>query len=596
MNEVDSRANDAYRNPTNIEYISSRKRQVLRWWPAAILVALIFALPWIPNLFETAPLPVMMVSFMGPGVVGVLVLLWWLFASRAGVWEKLFGLVGVVLIAGVAIRLLHDSMQGMGATIHVVPAGAAALAIPLILLAAQPKFRLPVALACSALAFGYWDLIQSKGVTGRFIAELDWRWNATPEQEYIASLKSRKSPNVESPVGEPSAFDAKSAEWSNFRGPLRDGRQTAVMLEEDWKASPPKLLWQVPIGPAWSSFTVAKYRLFTQEQRGENEAVVCLDAQTGNATWVYEWPSRFWEAVGGAGPRGTPTIADEGLFALGANGALLCLDPTTGKLIWQTDLRKDAAREPPTWGFSASPLVTSGLAIVHAGGKGDLGILAYEVATGQKKWSLPSGDHSYSSPHLATLCGVTGVLMETNAGLQFLDAIAGRQLWQYDWPVQQYRALQPLVVGDTVLLASVLGDGTRRLKVERDGDAWKVEQMWMSRDLKPDFNDFVVHKGFLYGFDGNIFCCTDLSTGKRRWKRGRYGNGQVVLLPGADQLLIVSETGDLVLIRADSEKLVELGNSPAIKGKTWNHPVVVGDRVYVRNAAQAACYQVAVKK
>lgn len=291
----------------------------------------------------------------------------------------------------------------------------------------------------------------------------------------------------------------------------------------------------------------------------------------------------------------TPTIAEEGLFAFGANGDLICLNAKSGVRVWQVNVKKDAERDPPAWGFSSSPLVTNGLAIVHAGGKGDKGIFAYDAKDGTLKWSAPSGDHSYSSPQLATFFGTTGVLLESNSGLQFLDPILGSVLWEHLWPSQNYRALQPLVVGNKVLIASTLGDGTRCVEVLREGDTWKVKENWTSRDLKPDFNDFVEHKGFLYGFDGNIFCCTDLATGKRKWKRGRYGNGQVLLLPDADQLLIASETGELVLLKADGEKHIELAKSPAIQGKTWNHPVVIGNRVYIRNAEEAACFEMTLR-
>ena len=112
--------------------------------------------------------------------------------------------------------------------------------------------------------------------------------------------------------------------------------------------------------------------------------------------------------------------------------------------------------------------------------------------------------------------------------------------------------------------------------------------------MKPDFNDFVVHKGFLYGFDNNIFACVDLRDGKRKWKRGRYGNGQVLLLPGADQLLVISEQGELILVRATPDKPTELARYDALSGRTWNHPVVVGDRLYVRNSEEAACFELAI--
>ena len=185
--------------------------------------------------------------------------------------------------------------------------------------------------------------------------------------------------------------------------------------------------------------------------------------------------------------------------------------------------------------------------------------------------------------------------MATNAGLQFVSAKDGSKIWQFDAPSDNYRTLQPLVLGNSVLVADSLGDGTKRITVSRVDEEWQIQLDWASRDMKPDFNDFIEYQGNLYGFDGSIFGSVDMATGKRNWIKGRYGNGQIRLLSDSGQLLLTSETGDLVLLRADPKSLVELAKFPAIEGKTWNHPVLVGNRVYIRNAEQAACYELQVR-
>jgi len=563
--------------------------QSLRWWPAAILVVAMVLLRKLPDLFEAPSLGVYMLGFMGPAGLGILILLWWVVASRASWKEKLIGFVAVSIIGLVTSLLCHFTMQGMSVMIFLIPYGFAAFAVPLIVLANQPALRLPVALISSVIGFGYWDLLQSEGVSGKFVADLSWRWESTAEESYLKSRSTKKS--AEGPALNEPTVSLASAVWPSFRGPSRDGKLFGVSLNEDWNASPPKLIWKTQIGPGWSSFSVAGNRLFTQEQRGEKEAVVCLDAKTGESIWDYEYVSRFWESVAGAGPRATPTIADEGLFSLGANGILTCLNAATGAKIWERDIQVDSKRKPPMWGFASSPLVTEGVVIVHAGGAEDKGILAYDATTGEPRWSTASGDHSYSSAQSASLEGISGVLMETNAGLQFINAKDGSTIWKFDSPSSNYRTLQPLVLGNSILLANSLGEGTKRLSVTRDGERWDIKEEWASRDMKPDFNDFVEHQGSLYGFDGSIFACVDLATGKRQWKKGRYGNGQVLLLCDSGQMLLTSEAGELVLLRADASKMVELAKFPAIEGKTWNHSVMVGNRVYIRNAEQAACYE-----
>lgn len=573
------------------ELAGNRSIYPLRWWPAVILMVVMAVVPYVPALFEAPPLPVFMFAMMGPAALGIILMIWWLFFSRATNVEKAVGCVGMIAVAAVGLSMLHKSMAGMGAIISVVPTTIAAFGLPIVLLSRFPQYRVPAALVTAALVMGYWNMIQSKGVTGRFVAETEWRWKKTSEEQYLEKLS--KSPGRTPAKTEDNSppVTLVNSEWPSFRGPSRDGRQDGVAFPEDWNSTPPKLLWRIPIGPAWSSFTVSGDRLFTQEQRGDNEAVLCLNANTGETIWAYEYKSRFWESVAGAGPRATPTIADEGLFALGADGILVCLDARTGKEKWVVELQKDAKRKPPQWGFSASPLVVDGLVIVHAGGENENGLLAYSASTGELIWSVPSGDHSYSSAQVATFDQVTGVLMETNKGLQFINPKDGDMIWEHSWEIPNYRALQPAVIGNKVLIASSLGEGTRCLEVSHEGDTWKVDKKWSSKDLKPDFNDFVEHKGYLYGYDGAIFACVDLKDGKRKWKKGRYGSGQVVLLPQADQLLVVSEQGELVLLKADPEKQIELTKISAIEGKTWNHPVVIGNRIYVRNAEQAACYE-----
>jgi outer membrane protein assembly factor BamB len=275
------------------------------------------------------------------------------------------------------------------------------------------------------------------------------------------------------------------------------------------------------------------------------------------------------------------------LFTLGAEGLLHRLEPATGEVVWQSDLRKDAEREPPTWGFSSSPLVVDGVVIVYAGGEGDRGVLAYSIDDGEVLWGAPSGGHGYSSPQLSTVAGRQSVAQVSDAGLALLDPTDGSVLWQHDWQHNSYRILQPLLVGESALLLSTDFSGTRRLDLSRKGDTMVAQERWTSLAMKPTFNDYAAHEGFLYGFDPNIFACVDLETGERQWKGGRYGNGQLLLLPDADQLLVLAEKGDIVLLRTNPERLEELTRFKVLNTKTWNHPVLVGDRLYVRSAEEA---------
>jgi outer membrane protein assembly factor BamB len=313
--------------------------------------------------------------------------------------------------------------------------------------------------------------------------------------------------------------------------------------------------------------------------------------------------------VSGAGPRATPTFSGGKLYTQGARGRLNCLDAATGEPVWSRDiladanpgadkLPKDQQPAPPVWGFSSSPLVTQGEVIVFAGGKDGRGVLAYDAATGEPKWHGGKGTHGYSSPQLATLEGIKQVLMVSDYGLESFDPQTGKLLWDHDWTVQEiFRVCQPhLLAGGRIVLGTPMDGGTRLLSVARSGDGWKVAEEWTADNFKPYFNDVVSHNGYLYGFDGDHFTCRDLATGNRKWKKGRYGHGQVLLAADQGLLIVISEKGELVLVEANSEKLVERGKLKALSGKSWNHPVIAGNKLLVRNAEEMACYDLAEEK
>jgi outer membrane protein assembly factor BamB len=325
------------------------------------------------------------------------------------------------------------------------------------------------------------------------------------------------------------------------------------------------------------------------------EAVVCYDANTGHEVWSREMEVRFDDPYAGPGPRATPALAKGAVFAAGATGTLLALKASTGDIVWQKDLKAVAGKTVPMWGFSASPLVIGGTnVIVFAGGPGDKGLLAFDADSGALRWSVAAGNDSYSSPQLNTIAGESLVLMLTNDGLLFVDPTDGKVRLNYEWKFSNYRALQPAVVGDdTVLLPTGMSTGTRAIRIAKTNAQLVATELWTSRNLKPDFTDLVIHQGFIYGNDGGILTCVDLKTGDRQWKGGRYGKGQVLLLENSGLLLIAAEQGQVALVQADPKQHVELASFKALEGKTWNHPVLVGDRLYVRNSQEAACFRVA---
>jgi outer membrane protein assembly factor BamB len=546
-------------------------------------------------------------------------LVWWLAFSRLPFRARLFG-VACVILGGVTARLLADKSMGMGLLMYGMPVVlTAAVAWLLITRGAKSAAGWAGLAAITFLCWGYYTLIRVDGINGALAAERSWRWTPSAEDRFLAEQRQRLAiakGEAQTESALPAiALAATSADWPEFRGAARDGHLRGVEIANDWSSQPPQKLWGRRVGPGWSSFTVIGEHVFTQEQRGEAEAVVCLDLTTGNERWAHEDQTRFWEVVAGAGPRGTPTFHEGQIYALGGGGRLNCLDAATGKVIWSRDLAADAETKPPQWGFASSPLVTQGVVVVFAGSvpdpskkdpskkeekatvsarktNGKAGVLAYDLASGEPRWTAGNGTHSYSSPQVLKVAGSEQVLMVTDHGLEAFEPATGKLLWEHGWYLEgMFRVCQPHVLGDSqVLLGTGMGAGTRLLTIAKEGEEWKVTENWTSKDLKPYFNDFVSHDGHLYGFDNEILACVEAATGKKKWKKGRYGHGQCLLVGERGRLVIISEMGEAVLAEISPAGLKELGKFQALTGKTWNHPVVAAGKLLVRNSEDMACY------
>src|SRR5262249_38447154 len=219
------------------------------------------------------------------------------------------------------------------------------------------------------------------------------------------------------------------AEWPGFRGPRRDDVVTGMKIKTDWTASPPVEVWRRPIGPGWSSFAVGDGLIYTQEQRGDFEIVSCYKAATGKPVWMHRDTARFWESNGGPGPRATPTLQEGRVYTLGGTGIVNVLDASDGGLVWSRNAARDTGAAPPMWGFAGSPLVVGDSLIVAASGV----LVAYDLATGEPRWTGPKGGEGYSSPQLLTIGGMPQVLLLSGTGLVGVAPADGKVLWEHAW-------------------------------------------------------------------------------------------------------------------------------------------------------------------
>src|SRR6266571_2605231 len=561
-------------------------RRPLRLWPGVVIVILQLVGRFVVPVFS----PDFMIFGVLGGVAGALaVVLWWLFFSRAA-WSERLGAVVLMVAALYGTSCIVDKSIATGAMGMLFPILAIpGLGPPFVAWAVATRRvadgpRRATMVATILLACGVWALVRTGGFTAGFHNDLAWRWAKTPEERLLAQAGA---PPAALPAA-PTEASAR-ADWPGFRGPNRDGTVTGVQIRTDWSASPPVELWRQPIGPGWSSFAVRGDLLYTQEQRGDQEVVACYDATTGKPVWKHRDAARFWESNAGAGPRATPTLSGGRVYTLGGTGIVNVLDAGSGAVVWSRNASSDTGAKVPIWGFAGSPLVVGDVVVVAASGA----LVAYDLATGDRHWLGPKGREGYSSPQLVTIDGVPQVLLLSGTGLTSVAPADGKELWQHEW--RGYPIVQPAQTADgDVLIAVSDSSGTRRLALAHGPDGWTSKERWTSNGLKPYFNDFVVHKGHAFGFDGSILACIDLEDGSRKWKGGRYGNGQLVLLPEQDLLLVLSEEGELALVKATPDQFTELARFPALEGKTWNHPVLVGDRLLVRNGEHMAAFRLPV--
>jgi outer membrane protein assembly factor BamB len=612
-------------------------RKPLRLWPGVVIVILQLLLPFaIPIV---APDNLLFAALAGPAA-GVAVLLWWLFLSRAP-WVERLGALGLIIVAVFATKRIVDvsiatGTQGLLLYFLTLPSVGLALVVWAVATHRLPdRVRRVTMAATILLACGCWALVRTGGFTAASLHhDLHWRWTKTPEERLVAQTGNaqgalppagavaaapEKQP-VAPPSNEPAAHPpvpatapapekrlvARAAsepavlptapagaetgpDWPGFRGPHRDDIIPGVRIKTDWTASPPVQMWRRPIGPGWSSFAVRGGLIYTQEQRGPDEIVSCYKLTSGEPVWAHRDATRFWESNGGPGPRATPTLSNGRVYTFGATGILNVLNARDGAVVWSHNAASDTGMQTPHWGFASSPLVVDDVVIVATAGQ----LIAYDLATGSRRWSSPARGVSYSSPQLATIDGVPQVLLLSEAGATSVALADGALLWEYPWP--GYPIVQPAVTADgDILIAVSDSSGTRRLAVARGPAGWTVAERWTSRGLKPYFNDFVVHDGYAFGFDGSILACIDLKDGTRKWKGGRYGDGQLILLADQDLLLVSSEEGELALVGATPNQFTELARFPAIEGKTWNHPVLAGDVLLVRNGQEMAAFRLSL--
>ena len=421
------------------------------------------------------------------------------------------------------------------------------------------------------------NLFEFKGFSGDLVPIFEWRWQ---ENQTTFRLNSE---NVSAP-------QMSTTDYPQFLGQHRNGIVSTTALDLDWETHPPKLVWRRPVGAGWSGFAIVGNSAITQEQEGDSEKVVCYDLHTGDVKWSHRDQARYHAPPAGLGPRATPTISGNRVYTVGSTGILNCLDFETGEQLWTTNLFEEHKAVAPRWGVSISPLVFGDLVIVSAGGA-----VAYDKETGDIAWIGYRTETGYSSPLLTTLAGVEQIVIFNQGLVTAHDPLSGELLWQQPWPTPSVECVsQPVPLpNDKLLVSSGYGVGAKLFQISRNSiGEFDVSTIWETIYLKAKFTNIIHYEGYLYGLDDGIFACINPADGTRQWKRGRYGHGQTLLI--SDVLLVLTESGEVVLVDPDPSSHIEQARFAALKGRTWNTPALAGDYLLVRNDREAACYQLPI--
>ncbi|MBM3954744.1 MAG: hypothetical protein FJ309_09040 [Planctomycetes bacterium] len=438
-------------------------------------------------------------------------------------------------------------------------------------------------------------------VSGDLVPEFAWRWQPSPD-----FLLERKGASP-APAAAAPAWEATATDVPRFFGPAGTGT-VDVALDADWKARPPREVWRRPIGAGWGSFATCCDHAVTLEQRGPEEVVACYALADGSEEWVVAVEARHQTVLGGVGPRSTPAIHDGIVYTAGATGWLHAIDGATGRVVWKKNILDDLGIDPEahalavTWGRAGSPLVVDDLVVVPGGGPradGPVSLVAYDRADGTRRWTAGDRQVGYASPIVVTLAGRRLIVSGNEAEVAGYDPADGATVWRCEWPGHSNsdaNCSQPVFLDDRrFLLSKGYGLGAALFRIATaDTVPWTVEEVWRNNGLlKTKFTSTVLHGTHVYGLSDGILECVAVADGRRAWKGGRYGQGQV--LRAGDLLLVQAESGEIVVLDADPTAARVRARLAALDGQTWNNPCLAGERLLVRNAAEAACFIVPLR-
>lgn len=373
-----------------------------------------------------------------------------------------------------------------------------------------------------------------------------------------------------------------AADWPRWRGPDLNGISTETNWSPEVLDGSPRILWRAKAGTGFSSFAVAAGRVYTSGNTANTDTLYCLAAETGQELWKVSQAEPLDPHNYDGGPSATPTVEGDTVYQISRKGWLVAADAATGSIRWQTNAAAATGAAIPQWGFSGSPFVHGDLLVVNVGTHGS----AFNRQNGALVWTTGTNASGYTTPVPFELRGKKGLALFGAAELAAVEPLTGALQWSYPWKaLYDINAADPIFHGATVFITSGPGQGGALLDLSTD----EPKELWLNRNMDAQFAPPILIDGYLYGISGasgkgtgNGLACVELATGKLMWKETSVKFGAVTA--AGKKLIIIGETGELVVAEARPGEFVALARAQVLGGRCWTKPVLSHGRIYVRNS------------
>lgn len=370
-------------------------------------------------------------------------------------------------------------------------------------------------------------------------------------------------------------------DWPNYRGPNHDGISAESRWNDHFSEGGPRIAWRSNVGVGFSSVAISDGLVFTLGNSDDQESLFCIDAQTGKHHWKHSYECSLDDRFFEGGPTSTPTVNGEKVYSLSRQGDLFCLDKRTGKISWSKNVREETDVRVPGWGFASSPVIHGDRLILGVGESG----LALEKNSGEVIWKSGDVEAGYMTPLPFELGNRWFALIASGKFYQCVDLENGMVVWRHRWlTTYGCNAASPIVSGSQAFFSSGYGRGAVLMDLLED--SYKV--VWANKEMQNQLNSSLLLNGMLYGFDGDEggdvqLKCMEFATGAVKWSFSGLESGS--LTAANNRLIVLSQSGEIVIAPATSEGFVPTSRAQVLDGKCWTAPVLCNGFIYCRNAA-----------